>query len=229
MSESTSAIVPDGHRERLLHGATFVLAVLLLPVAALRAPGRARYLACQWALGLRFPRENLDGLTPGTRAAFTAARTVAFWRDGQLIGVTSGHRDAGQQFRLYAAEIRRTGSVPAARRRVLPPEESSHVQGTALDIRPYAGARWLERHGADHDLHRIYDNEWWHFEYIPDSGRAAAATPSPPQRGTATSFGLPCRKLPNRQNVSGSCRSGPVSQSAYLRVSLVIGTIGSPE
>jgi zinc D-Ala-D-Ala carboxypeptidase len=170
MSESTSTIVPDGHRERLLHAATFVLAVLLLPVAALRAPGRARYLACQWALGLRFPRENLDGLTPRTRAAFTAARTVAFWRDGQLIGVTSGHRDAGEQFRLYSAEIRRTGSVPAARRRVLPPEESRHVQGTALDIRPYAGARWLERHGADHDLHRIYDNEWWHFEYIPDSG-----------------------------------------------------------
>ncbi len=170
MSEPTSTIVPDGHRERLLHAATFVLAVLLLPVAALRAPGRARYLACQWALGLRFPRENLDGLTPRTRAAITAARTVAFWRDGQLIGVTSGHRDAGEQFRLYSAEIRRTGSVPAARRRVLPPEESSHVQGTALDIRPYGGARWLERHGAGHDLHRIYDNEWWHFEYIPDSG-----------------------------------------------------------
>jgi hypothetical protein len=32
MSESTSAIVPDGHREPLLHAATFVLAVLLLPV-----------------------------------------------------------------------------------------------------------------------------------------------------------------------------------------------------
>lgn len=174
MSESTSAIAlpraaPDGHRERLLHAAAFVLAVLLLPVAALRAPGRARYLACQWALGLRFPRETLDGLTPRTRAAFTAARTVAFWRDGQLIGLTSGHRDAGEQFRLYSAEIRRTGSVPVARRRVLPPEESSHVRGTALDIRPYAGARWLERHGADHDLHRTYDNEWWHFEYIQDS------------------------------------------------------------
>jgi zinc D-Ala-D-Ala carboxypeptidase len=175
MTESTTAIldtpraVRDGHRERLLRAATFVLAVLLLPVAALRAPGRARYLACHWALGLRFPSENLDGLTPGTRRAITEARAVAFWRDGQLIGVTSGYRDAEEQFRLYTAEVRRTGSVTAARRRVLPPEESSHVRGTALDIRPYAGARWLERHGADFDLYRTYDNEWWHFEYLPNN------------------------------------------------------------
>jgi len=170
MTETTTPrVVPDGHRERLLRAATFVLAVLLLPVAALRAPGRARYLACQWALGLRFPGENLDGLAPGTRTAFTDARAVAFWRDGQLIGLTSGHRDAEEQSRLYTAEVRRTGSVTAARRWVLPPEESSHVRGTALDIRPYEGARWLEWHGADHDLYRIYDNEWWHFEHLPDN------------------------------------------------------------
>ncbi|GAA5168059.1 MULTISPECIES: M15 family metallopeptidase [Amycolatopsis] len=160
-----------GYREPVLRVATFVLAVLLLPVAALRAPRRARHVACQWALGLRFPGETLAGLSPETRAAFTRARTVAFWRDGQLIGLTSGHRDTGEQLRLYAAEVRRTGSDEAARRRVLPPEESAHVRGTALDVRPREGARWLEHHGARYGLHRTYDNEWWHFEYFPaDAG-----------------------------------------------------------
>ncbi|MBN6038343.1 D-alanyl-D-alanine carboxypeptidase family protein [Amycolatopsis sp. 195334CR] len=163
MTEST-----DGIRDRLLHAATLALAVLLLPFAALTAPGHARFVACQWALGLRFPRENLSGLTPATRSAFTEARAVAFWRDRQLIGLTSGHRDADEQFRLYTEEVRRTGSTAAARRRVLPPEESGHVRGTALDIRPREGAHWLELHGAAHDLHRTYDNEWWHFEYLPN-------------------------------------------------------------
>jgi hypothetical protein len=50
---------------------------------------------------------------------------------------------------------------------VLPPSESAHVHGIALDVRPVEGARWLERHGGRHHLYRIYANEWWHFEYLP--------------------------------------------------------------
>ncbi|QRP43551.1 D-alanyl-D-alanine carboxypeptidase family protein [Amycolatopsis sp. FDAARGOS 1241] len=146
-----------------------LLAVLLLPVAFVCSPRRAHYLACQWALALRYPAENLAGLTPAAREAFTAARTEAFWRDGQLIGLTSGHRDAAEQHAMFTAEVRRTGSVGQARRRVLPPEESGHVAGYALDVRPTEGAAWLERHGAAYRLHRRYDNEWWHFEYHADT------------------------------------------------------------
>lgn len=149
----------------MLAAVTRLLAVMLLPVAFCRAPGRARFLACQWALGLRFPAEDLGGLAAESRAAFTTARAEAFWRDGQLIGLTSGHRDAAEQRRIFAEEVRRTGSVSAARRRVLPPEESRHVRGLALDVRPAEGARWLERHGGRYGLYRVYDNEWWHFEY----------------------------------------------------------------
>ncbi|GAA3523882.1 hypothetical protein GCM10022222_02650 [Amycolatopsis ultiminotia] len=156
-------------RPRLLATITRLLAVLALPVTFVRAPGRARYLACQWALGLRFPAEDLAGLSAAAREAFTTARTEAFWRDGQLIGLTSGHRDAAEQHRLFTAEVHRTGSVAAARRRVLPPEESAHVRGTALDVRPVEGAAWLERHGPAYDLHRRYGNEWWHFEYHPET------------------------------------------------------------
>jgi D-alanyl-D-alanine carboxypeptidase len=159
---------------------THVIARCLLPVAALRAPGRARRLACQWALAIRFPAEDLEGLSRATRAAFTSARAEAFWRHGRLIGVTSGHRDAAEQARLFAAEVRRAGSRSAARRRVLPPEESAHVAGIAVDVRPADGARWLERHGHRYHLYRSYDNEWWHFEYHPEyEGEAPPRRPHP--------------------------------------------------
>lgn len=143
-------------------------AVLLAPVACLVRPGRGRHTACQWALALRFPAENLDGLQPDARAAFEAARTRALWRHGQIVGLTSGYRTPARQAVLYAEEVRRSGSVAAARRWVLPPHESRHVAGTAMDVRPTEGARWLEEHGGRHGLYRVYDNEWWHFEYWPD-------------------------------------------------------------
>lgn len=149
---------------------TLVLAVFLLPVAFVRRPGRARELACAWALRMRFPAEDLTGLTDGATAAFMAARTEAFWRHGQLIGLTSGYRDPFVQQRMFEEEVRRTGSPASARKLVLPPAESPHVRGLAMDVRPHEGARWLEIHGARFDLYRIYDNEWWHFEHRPDCG-----------------------------------------------------------
>lgn len=159
---------------------TKLIARCLLPLAALRAPGRARWLACQWALGIRFPAEDLEGLSPCARAAFTTARADAFWQHGQLIGLTSGHRDAAEQHRLFTEEVRRVGSSSAARRRVLPPEESAHVAGIAIDVRPISGARWLERHGPRYHLYRRYDNEWWHFEYRPEhDGQAPPRLPHP--------------------------------------------------
>ncbi|MFE0020145.1 D,D-peptidase/D,D-carboxypeptidase VanY-N [Amycolatopsis sp. NPDC059021] len=168
--------LPDRARDRVFQAITRFLAVLLLPVAFLRTPRHARHLACQWALAVRFPAEDLTGLTPATSEAFTTARTEAFWRDGTLIGLTSGHRDAAEQHRLFTEEVRRTGSAAAARRNVLPPHESRHVAGTALDVRPVEGARWLERHGARYGLYRVYDNEWWHFEH---HDHAVARMPHP--------------------------------------------------
>ncbi|MEV4220700.1 D,D-peptidase/D,D-carboxypeptidase VanY-N [Nonomuraea sp. ATR24] len=160
-------ILPPRPRDRLYAVVTLVLAALLLPVAFARHPGRARELACGWALRLRFPAEDLTGLTDGAKAAFTAARTDALWRHGQLIGLTSGYRDPAAQQRLFDDEVRRSGSPASARMLVLPPAESRHVKGTALDVRPYEGARWLEDHGPRYALYRMYDNEWWHFEHHP--------------------------------------------------------------
>lgn len=155
-------------RDGLYRLVTRLLSIALLPLAFAVAPCRARHVACQWALAARFPAECLDGLTPATRAAFEAARTEALWRHGELIGLTDGYRDAHVQARLFAEMVHRTGSIKLALQRILPPHESRHVTGTALDVRPTEGARWLERYGARHHLYRVYDNEWWHFEYRPD-------------------------------------------------------------
>ncbi|MFI6318509.1 D,D-peptidase/D,D-carboxypeptidase VanY-N [Nonomuraea sp. NPDC050556] len=162
--------LPPRARDRMYAALTRVLAVLLLPAAFVRRPGRARELACRWALGMRFPAEDLTGLTDGAKAAFTAARAEALWQHGQLIGLTSGYRAPSVQQRMFDEEVRRTGSVASARRFVALPAESNHVKGTALDVRPHEGARWLELRGARYDLYRIYDNEWWHFEHRPESG-----------------------------------------------------------
>ena len=155
-------------RDPLYRLVTRLLSVVLLPLAFVRAPRRARHVACQWALAARFPAENLNGLTPATRAAFEAARAEAWWCHGELIGLTDGYRDAHAQARLFADAVRRAGSARLAMEWTLPPDESRHVAGTAVDVRPVEGARWLERHGSRHHLYRVYDNEWWHFEYWPD-------------------------------------------------------------
>ncbi|MDP4511331.1 D,D-peptidase/D,D-carboxypeptidase VanY-N [Nonomuraea turcica] len=172
--------IPPRLRDRLYAAVTLALAVLLLPAALVRHPSRARELACSWALGMRFPAEDLTGLTDGAKQAFTAARTAALWRHGQLIGLTSGYRDPLIQQQMFDAEVRRSGSPALARMLVLPPSESCHVKGIALDVRPHEGARWLEEHGARYDLFRIYDNEWWHFEYRPEyGGRPPRRRPTP--------------------------------------------------
>ena len=171
---------PTRRRDRLYKLVIRLLSVALLPFAFARAPHRprrARQTACQWALAARFPTENLDGLTPAARAAFEAARTEALWRHGELIGLTDGYRNPQAQARLFAAAMRRTGSATRARYWTLPPHESAHVAGIALDVRPAEGAGWLERHGSRHHLYRVYDNEWWHFEYRPDGRPAAPAAP----------------------------------------------------
>ena len=192
MTESHVLAARSIARQRLFAVLTYALAVLLVPVAALRSPGHPLRVAANWALALRFPTESLHGLTPRTRQALEAARSEALWRHGVLIGVTSGYRDLDQQRLLFRREVHRTGSAWAARPRVLPPDESAHVRGIAVDVRPPAGAHWLDRHGGKHGLYRMYDNEWWHFEYHPDvrprrlpSPRFSCARPGHPVSETA--------------------------------------------
>lgn len=93
--------------------------------------------------------------------AVSAARAA-----GVSLRVTSGWRSRTHQQQLYDEAIQKYGSPAKARSWVLPPEESAHVKGSAVDVGPASGAIWLEEHGVGFGLCRRYDNEPWHFERL---------------------------------------------------------------
>ena len=95
--------------------------------------------------------------------------------DGVVLTLTSGWRSAEDQAGLVESAVERYGSLDEARRWVLPPERSAHVAGLAIDVGPTDGALWLEQHGADHGLCRVYANELWHFEPVVEPGGVCPA------------------------------------------------------
>jgi D-alanyl-D-alanine carboxypeptidase len=111
------------------------------------------------------PKPGTGGLEPALTQAFNRARTAAL-AAGLDLRVNSGLRSAAEQQRLYDDAIAKYGSPAKARRWVLPPAESSHVKGLAIDVGPPAAATWLEKYGVRYGLCRRYVNEWWHFERL---------------------------------------------------------------
>lgn len=126
-----------------------------VPAPAPRAPAPAAPVLPAPAPGLTAPLAR--SLAKAKRAA-TAA--------GIDLEVTSGRRTRARQQQLFDDAVRQYGSAAAARRWVLPPSESEHVQGRAVDVGPRAAARWLEVNGVRWGLCRRYVNEWWHFERL---------------------------------------------------------------
>jgi hypothetical protein len=104
-------------------------------------------------------------LTVQLRSAITRAIAAAKV-DGVTLSVTSGYRSKAQQQQLYVAAIAKYGSPEAARQWVLPPDESAHVRGEAVDVGPTEGARWLRENGERFGLCQRYANESWHFERL---------------------------------------------------------------
>ncbi|NNH69416.1 M15 family metallopeptidase [Nocardia uniformis] len=116
-----------------------------------------------------------DGLDPVLAAAYDMAAEEAR-AQGVEMWITSGYRTHDEQQHMWEDGIATYGSPDAARRWVLPPEESTHVSGMAVDVGPQAGAGWLEANGNRWGLCRTYDNEWWHFEIATLPG-----APCPPR------------------------------------------------
>ncbi|WP_442790303.1 M15 family metallopeptidase [Nocardia sp. CDC153] len=110
-----------------------------------------------------FIAASTDGLDPALAAAYNAAAAAAATA-GISLWITSGYRTWAEQEALWEDGIQTYGSPEAARRWVLPPGESTHVTGQAIDVGPREGAQWLEDNGDHWGLCRMYDNEWWHFE-----------------------------------------------------------------
>ena len=114
-------------------------------------------------------------LQPAMRHAVERALAAAH-AAGVELRVTSGWRSAEHQQALYEQAIDKYGSPEKARHWVLPPSESEHVRGGAVDVGPAPGARWLEEHGVRWGLCRRYDNEPWHFERL--AGAVGSSCPA---------------------------------------------------
>ncbi|WP_421735910.1 M15 family metallopeptidase [Cellulomonas sp.] len=111
------------------------------------------------------------GLDPELERRFAAAQAAAEVA-GVPLTLTSGWRSAADQQAIVDDAVERYGSLEEARRWVLPPESSAHVQGTAVDVGPTEGALWLGEHGFELGLCRTYANEIWHFELLADGADA---------------------------------------------------------
>ncbi|MEP7192788.1 MAG: M15 family metallopeptidase [Actinomycetota bacterium] len=121
------------------------------------------------------PKPGTWGLEPSLAQAFNRARTAEL-EVGLDLSINSGFRTAAAQQRLYDEGIAQYGSPEKARRWVLPPAESNHVRGLAIDVGPPAAAAWLEKNGVRYGLCRRYVNEWWHFELLaPAKGQSCPA------------------------------------------------------
>lgn len=159
--------------------------------AVVIAMGMVAVLALHWlnpsASGIGGPAP--DEFTPqqqvvdagGWTSEFTAAWDAATGEAaaaGVELRVTSGYRTSAQQQELWDSALTDAGSEAGARRTALPPTESAHVGGTAVDVdRP--SATWLEAHGWRYGLCFPYANEWWHVELTGEPGEAC-----PPQQAT---------------------------------------------
>lgn len=126
--------------------------------------------AAPWATA-----DTAAGLSPGLARAYAAALHSASTA-GVPLSVTSGKRTWAQQQWLWRDGLDRYGSPEAARRWVLPPGESTHVTGDAVDVGPYEGAVWLQDNGYRWGLCRTFGNEWWHFELATTPGHACPPT-----------------------------------------------------
>ena len=97
---------------------------------------------------------------------FLAAQQVAK-EVGHQLRITSGFRSQELQARFFLSAVKKYGSEKEASKWVLPKAISHHPWGVAIDIN-YPGdktaVKWLEDHGSEFGLCRVYKNEWWHFE-----------------------------------------------------------------
>jgi zinc D-Ala-D-Ala carboxypeptidase len=151
--------------------ATFVLSAAIAPALANRsqassAPGAADGLVPDGTTVLDLDLPGVGNLDPRLLDALRRAAAEAR-HAGLALFVESGWRSPAYQEQLLREAIKKYGSEEEAARWVATPVTSPHVSGEAVDIGPWAAARWLSRHGAAYGLCQIYRNEPWHYELRP--------------------------------------------------------------
>lgn len=108
-------------------------------------------------------------LDPALRDALDQAESDAR-ADGITLRVNGGWRSAEYQRSLLRRAVKKYGSIEVARQYVLPPAESKHVTGEAVDVVPSDADSWLSQYGSEYGLCQIYANEPWHFELATEPG-----------------------------------------------------------
>ncbi|WP_084655581.1 M15 family metallopeptidase [Nocardia altamirensis] len=161
-------VLRTGVRKRVLIGLPVAVmpALVVTGLLAPQAAARISPIDQREALG---SAAGTEGLEPGLAVAYSLAENEAH-AQGVPLSITSGDRTPAEQQQLWDNGLTTYGGPDAARRWVLPPEESTHVSGQAVDVGPLQGAQWLEANGTRWGLCRMYENEWWHFERATTPG-----------------------------------------------------------
>ena len=160
---------------------------------------------------------NLDAdLLAALREAATDAAD-----DGVTFVVNSGWRSAEYQEQLLRDAVAEYGSAQEAARWVATADTSPHVQGSAVDVGPWAATAWLSEHGTEYGLCQVYANEPWHYELRPDAVDGGCPASTPTRRTTRgcssdqqSSPGRPCR--PDARDPAGEDRGLVVLFAVYL-------------
>lgn len=150
------------------------VSTLIATAAVLSASLIAPSVGSAVPLGSTESALGTGGLNPALALAYTLAETEAH-NVGVPLSITSGYRTYEEQEQLWINGINTYGGPDNARRWVLPPNESSHVAGDAIDVGPISGAQWLQANGNRWGLCRMYENEWWHFELATVPGGVCPA------------------------------------------------------
>ena len=134
--------LPERTRRRRARVA-LVAAVVLLSVAVAVLVQTLGGLAARGSDTAQSPTGVATGVDPELQRRFAVAQEAAA-ADGVMLTLTSGGRSAADQQAIVDDAVEKYGSLQEARRWVLPPESSAHVQGLAIDVGPTCtGALWL--------------------------------------------------------------------------------------
>jgi hypothetical protein len=128
---------------------------------------------------------------PGTSFQLDAPAEASFERmkvDGCPGGITTAYRDAEYQQKLYDGWMEKLPGYNFA----LPPGQSKHELGTAVDV-DRVTATWMAARGTAYGWDRpigwnakgIKNPEWWHFEYNILRDTKTFATPMHTDAGAA--------------------------------------------
>jgi hypothetical protein len=110
----------------------------------------------------------ITNLDESLRTALAEAQAAAVEREIEF-SFTAGWRSERYQAFLFDQAVAEYGSETEASRWVLPPDQSEHVHGKAVDVATADAMDWLTRFGAEFGLCQTYANESWHYEYIANA------------------------------------------------------------